>query len=276
MQRVHADYCGPFLDRYYALVVEDAYSKFPEVFLTPSATATFTKRALRRYFAREGIPQALVTDNGTHFTGEEVQSWLRSIGCRSVFTAPRHPQSNGLAERFVRTLKTAIAAAEPMTKDDLEQAVDSFLLQYRNAAHPTTKKSPAALFKGRNLRTPADLESTDVLFYRGNNARPCQGLLLGRLGNRMYNVLDRADGTVHRRHVEQFEITADATPERDEATTDDPPEPPPPSPSPGDDSDVPNVNPEPDITLRRSVRERRPPARYKDFITTGRSCNSEA
>ena len=76
MQRVHADYCGPFLGKYYALVVEDSYSKFPEVFVTPTATADFTKRALRRYFAREGIPQALVTDNGTHFTGEEVQSWL--------------------------------------------------------------------------------------------------------------------------------------------------------------------------------------------------------
>ena len=210
MQRVHADYCGPFLDgRYYALVIEDSFSKFPEVFVTPKATAEFTKRALRRYFSREGIPQALVTDNGTHFTGEEVQSWLRTIGCRSVFTAPRHPASNGIAERFVRTLKTAVSTAAPTTKDELEKSIDSFLLQYRNATHPSTGKSPAMLFKGRNLRTAADLDSTDVLFYRGNDSRPCQGLLLGRIGNRMYNVLDRADGSVHRRHIDQMELNSD-------------------------------------------------------------------
>lgn len=281
MQRVHADYCGPFLDRYYALVVEDSYSKFPDVFITPKATADFTKRALRRYFAREGIPQALVTDNGTHFTGEEVQSWLRSIGCRSVFTAPRHPASNGIAERFVRTLKTAISTAAPATKDELEQAIDAFLLQYRNAAHPSTGKSPAILFKGRNLRTAADLESTDVLFYRGNDSRPCRGLLLGRLGSRMYNVLDRGDGSVHRRHIDQMEISSDPSPRNEQENE---------LPAPSERSlTQPAIQPVPEVTqpitpavdesgtqapthdetavpLRRSTRTRNPPARYKDFI----------
>ena len=111
MQRVHADYCGPFLGKYYALVLEDAYSKFPEVILTESATVEFTKRALQKYFAREGIAQVLVTDNGTHFPAKDLQDWLKSIGCSPIFTAPRHPQSNGLAENFVRTLKTAINVA---------------------------------------------------------------------------------------------------------------------------------------------------------------------
>ncbi|CAH8468827.1 unnamed protein product [Schistosoma haematobium] len=31
-QRIHADYCGPFLGKYYALVVIDSFSKWPEVF----------------------------------------------------------------------------------------------------------------------------------------------------------------------------------------------------------------------------------------------------
>ena len=82
---VHADYCRPFLGNCYALVLEDAFSKYPEVFFTTKADADFTKRALRKVFAREGVPQALVTDNGTQFTGEILQSWLPIIGCRSVF-----------------------------------------------------------------------------------------------------------------------------------------------------------------------------------------------
>ena len=69
-QWVHADYCGPFLGKYYALVIIDAFSRWPEVFLTTSCNAEFTQRALRKVFSREGVPAALVTDNGSHFTAK--------------------------------------------------------------------------------------------------------------------------------------------------------------------------------------------------------------
>ena len=207
MQRVHADYCGPLLGQYYALVIEDSFSKFPEVFLTTSATADFTKKAMQKFFAREGIPQVLITDNGTHFSAIHLQKWLKSLGCTPVFTAPRHPSSNGLAENFIKTLKTAINAALPKNFDDLNRAMDTFLLQYRNAVHPSTGKSPAKLFKGRNLRCVNSLDTSDVLFYRGNESRPCEGLILGPIGNRMFNILDRADGSVHKRHIEQISFS---------------------------------------------------------------------
>ncbi len=53
-QRIHADYCGPFLKQYYALILIDSYSKWPEVFLTTKADGAFTKLAMRRMFSREG------------------------------------------------------------------------------------------------------------------------------------------------------------------------------------------------------------------------------
>ena len=208
MQRLHADYCGPLLGGYYALVVEDAFSKFPEVFLTRSPTAEFTKKALQGFFAREGIPQVLVTDNGSHFTAELLQAWLRSVGCCGVFTPPRHPASNGQAENFVRTLKTVIRVSSPNDVEQLQSVINNFLLQYRSAAHAATGKPPALLFKGRNLRTTVGLDSTEVIFFRGNDSRPCNGLILGRIGNRMFNLLDRADGTVHRRHRDQLTFTS--------------------------------------------------------------------
>ena len=205
MQRVHADYCGPFLGRYWALIVEDACTKFPEVFFTTSATAEFTKRALRKFFAREGIAQVIVTDNGTHFTADHLKRWLHGIGCQIVYTPPRHPCSNGLAENFVRSLKAAISAANPNTFEDLENAAETFLLNYRNAAHATTRKSPAMEFKGRLLRS-VNLDSTSVQFFRGNNTRPTNGIIIGRIGDRMFHVLDQADGTVHRRHRDQLNL----------------------------------------------------------------------
>ncbi len=65
---------------------------------------------MRRTFSRDGVPLTVVTDNGTHFTSREVQDWLTSVGCRQVFTAPRHPESNGLVENFVKTLKNTVSA----------------------------------------------------------------------------------------------------------------------------------------------------------------------
>ncbi|KAA3682321.1 uncharacterized protein DEA37_0001974, partial [Paragonimus westermani] len=66
--------------------------------------------ALRKLFCRECVPAALVTDNGTHFTAESLGECIKGLGCRRLFTVPQPPQSNGLAETFVRTLKSAIAS----------------------------------------------------------------------------------------------------------------------------------------------------------------------
>ncbi|MBM6549387.1 DDE-type integrase/transposase/recombinase, partial [Streptococcus dysgalactiae] len=204
-QRVHADYCGPFLQKYYALVVIDSYSKWPEVMFTEKPNAEFTMRALRKVFSREGVPLAIVSDNKSHFSATCVTQWLHSLGCRHLFTAPRHPQSNGLAENFVGTLKRAITACAPTTFDELDRFVDNFLLQYRNSKHSTTSQTPAQLSKARNLRSNMlGLQSAEVSFYRGNDYRPCIGVVIDKLGSRMLKIIDLDDGSIHKRHTDQI------------------------------------------------------------------------
>ncbi|XP_049269810.1 uncharacterized protein LOC125757747 [Rhipicephalus sanguineus] len=65
------------------------------------------------------------------------------MGCRHVQTAPYNPSANGLAERFVQTLKNALkkdAARQPM-----KVKLNKFLLAYRNTPHATTHEAPANL-----------------------------------------------------------------------------------------------------------------------------------
>ena len=208
MSRIHADYCGPFLGKYYALIIEDSFSRYPEVFFTTSATANFTMTALRKFFTREGIPQTLVTDNGQHFSAKELNDWLKGIGVIHLYSAPRHPCSNGLAERFVQTLKNAIKSAGKITTyNELDKFVDNFLFQYRNAIHTTTNKTPSLLFKGRNLRSSAALDTTEVLFYRGNDSRPTTGVITRQVGKKMVEIIDEEDGSIHRRHMDQIHIS---------------------------------------------------------------------
>uniref|UniRef100_A0A183AYJ6 Integrase catalytic domain-containing protein n=1 Tax=Echinostoma caproni TaxID=27848 RepID=A0A183AYJ6_9TREM len=110
---------------------------------------------------------------------------LNFVSGRHVLTPPRHPQSNGAAENYMRTLKSAIASLNPSTFDKLDRGVDNFLMQYRNAVHSSTGHSPAKLFKSRVLRTNLlRLESAEVIYHRGNDLRPSRGIVLDNMGQR--------------------------------------------------------------------------------------------
>ena len=77
--RFHADYTGPFLGKMFLIII-DAYSKWMEVHITNSATSAITIDKLRNTFTTFGLPEILVTDNGTNFTSKEFDEFLKSNG----------------------------------------------------------------------------------------------------------------------------------------------------------------------------------------------------
>ena len=93
-------------------VLVDTHSKWPEVFSMSTTTTNVTIEVLRKIFAAHGLPKQLVSDNYPQFTSDDFAVFMKENGVQHIRTAPYHPVSNGLAERFVQSVKMALKASE--------------------------------------------------------------------------------------------------------------------------------------------------------------------
>ncbi|GFO32129.1 integrase core domain protein [Plakobranchus ocellatus] len=65
------------------LVIVDAHSKWTEIIPLSNATSITTINILSDLFARFGLPEHLVTDNGTQFSSNEFKSFTISNGMKN-------------------------------------------------------------------------------------------------------------------------------------------------------------------------------------------------
>jgi len=92
----------------YILVV-DYFSRYVEVQKLSSTTSTSIITVLKSLFAHHGVPITLVTDNGPQFVSQEMNEFSLTYGFNHVTSSPHYPQSNGLAERTVKTVKQLLS-----------------------------------------------------------------------------------------------------------------------------------------------------------------------
>ena len=126
-----------------------------------TTTAEKTIAELRRVFSIHGLPEHIVSDNGTQFTSEVFQQFLRENEIKHVRTAPHHLSTNGEAERFVQTFKNAMRAVKG-DSGTFETKLARFLLVYRITPNITTGESPAELWFHCQIQTGLSLVTPDV------------------------------------------------------------------------------------------------------------------
>uniref|UniRef100_A0A8C6PID5 Gypsy retrotransposon integrase-like protein 1 n=1 Tax=Nothobranchius furzeri TaxID=105023 RepID=A0A8C6PID5_NOTFU len=138
--------CGADLfmlkDKTYLLVVDYASRNVEIALLTPSRADDVIAH-LKSIFARHGICETLITDNGPQFSGAPFADFAKVYGFLHITSSLRYPQGNAEAERVVQVVKRL-----------LKKAKDPYLalLSYR-ATLLQNGCRPAQHLMGRRIRT---------------------------------------------------------------------------------------------------------------------------
>ena len=108
-ERIAMDIVGPLprsrAGHCYVLVVCDYATKYPEAVPLKSINAECIAEELVKIFARMGIPKEILTDQGSNFMSQLLEEVYRLLYVKALRTSPYHPQTDGLVERFNKTLK---------------------------------------------------------------------------------------------------------------------------------------------------------------------------
>ena len=156
------DIAGPFAvapdNQRFVVVLMDYYSKYPEILSTGAITSRVIIKWLDDVFSRYGLPEELVTDNGTSFTSKEFTDYLEHNNVRHLRTSVYSPNENGLVERFNRYLKTHVQAFVAENKP-WHTGMNALLRHYRATSPTATGLSPCQLMFGRNMRLPHEMPS---------------------------------------------------------------------------------------------------------------------
>lgn len=138
------------------LVLVDHYSDYIELEPLKNTSAVAVIRALKRNFARHGIPDECVTDNGPQFVSHEYARFAREYGFTSIRSSPYHSRGNGKAESAVKIAKNILK------KSRFEDPYLA-LLAYRNTPQQGYQYSPAQRLMSRKLRDVIPTAASQLL-----------------------------------------------------------------------------------------------------------------
>ena len=129
-------------------VLVDYYSNFVEVDRLASMSTAHVVKALSAQFARYGIPEVLISDNGPCYASAEFKAFTERLDIEHRTSSPGYPQSNGKAENAVRTVKRLFKKAI-----ESGESPEWALLTWRNVPMEGVGVSPSQIMFGRPSRT---------------------------------------------------------------------------------------------------------------------------
>ena len=124
------------------------YIRFPILHKLSSTTSRVLIQEMKAIFTELGVPSVIVSDGGPQYTATEFQDFTKHWQIEHRLSSPRNPQSNGMAECFVQTMKASLIKTIEEGED-----VDLALLIYKTTPLNYRLLSPAELLNSRKYKT---------------------------------------------------------------------------------------------------------------------------
>lgn len=164
-RRIAMDVVGPLprtsRGNRFILVVSDYATRYPEAIALRRVTAEKVAEELVTLFSRHGIPEEILTDQGTNFTSTLLGELYRMIGVKAIRTSPYHPQTDGLVERFNQTLKKMLKKVLAGEGRQWDVMLPYVLFAHREAPQATVGFTPFELLLGLEVRGLLDVLRED-------------------------------------------------------------------------------------------------------------------
>ena len=142
----------------YVLVMVDCFSRWTETCPLPDKTAQSVADAFfSQIVCRFGMPIVIHSDQGRGFENRIMQEICILCGSHKTRTTPYHPQSDGLVERFNRTLLMMLAMFASKNREDWDDLLPAVMMAYRSSVHESTGFSPYRLMFGEECTLPMDI-----------------------------------------------------------------------------------------------------------------------
>ena len=103
------------------------------------------------------VPSKLIHDQAAEFLSDVLQDTAATLGLKQLPTSGGHPQSDGLVERFNRTLKSMLVKLVEKNCKNWDKLLGPVLLAYRTSPHSSSGETPFFLMYGRDCRLPTGL-----------------------------------------------------------------------------------------------------------------------
>ena len=162
LERVAVDILGPVPEtengNQYILVVTDYFTKWVEAFpLRDHPASTVAEVLMEQFISRFGVPKQIHSDQGREFESKLMAELCKLLKIKKTRTTPYNPKSDGLVERFNRTVKQMLTMLVADAQNDWDDHLPYVMMAYRASIHESTKCTPNLLMLNREVNLPIDL-----------------------------------------------------------------------------------------------------------------------
>ena len=179
----------------YIMVVSDYFTKWTEAYpLEEHCAQTVADTLVIEFISRFGTPHRIHTDQGREFESQLFSSLCELLEISKSRTTPYRPQSDGMVERYNRTLQQTLSMFVNDNKDDWDEHLPYVTMAYRSSIQDSTKCTPNLLMLGREVSLPIDVMSGS---HHDKNKHECPSQYVEWLRESMQRSFDIAHETLN-------------------------------------------------------------------------------